>query len=68
MEIKKEDFVRFRIVDQFFYALPVSFFKDKTSVAEAIKEEVKEVIEGPTKEEIAAIKKAEAKEAKKAKL
>jgi len=61
MEIKKEDFVRFRIVDQFFYALPVSFFKDKTTIAEVIKEEVKEVIEEvkPTKKELAAIAKAD---------
>lgn len=29
MEIKKEDFVRFHIVNTVFYALPVSFFKDK---------------------------------------
>ena len=62
MEIKKEDFVRFRIVDTFFYALPASFFDDNATVAEIIEEEVKEVIEEIpilTVEEVKAMAKAE---------
>jgi len=60
MEIKKEDFVRFHIVDTVFYALPKKFFNDKTTMEEIIKEEIAEVIEEkPTKEELAAIAKAE---------
>ena len=34
MEIKKEDFVRFHIVNTVFYALPVSFFADKKKEAQ----------------------------------
>ena len=60
MEIKKEDFVRFRIVNTFFYALPCSYFDDKITPEEAIKEEIAEVIK-PTKEELEAILKAEKK-------
>lgn len=60
MEIKKEDFVRFRIVDTIFYALPSEYFNDTMTVADIIEEEVKEVIEEvePTEEELAAIAKA----------
>ena len=71
MEIEKEDFVRFRIVDTFFYALPCAYFDDKATVTEVIEEEVKEVIEEviePTEEELAAIAKAKEIEELKAKL
>jgi hypothetical protein len=70
MEIKKEDFKRFRIVDTFFYALPVSFFEapkgeplpmDKVAEAMENKEEIEIIIEEPepepTEEELAEIEK-----------
>ena len=38
MEIKKEDFIKFRIVNTFFYALPCSYFDDKITPEEVIKE------------------------------
>ena len=58
MEIKKEDFVRFHIVDTQFYALPMSYFKEEEVIEEVIEEVVEEVIIEPTKEELAAIAKA----------
>ena len=39
MEIKKEDFVKYRIVDTFFYALPPSYFEKEEEV-EVIDEEL----------------------------
>ena len=68
MEIKKEDFVRFRIVDTFFYALPASFFDDNASVEDIIEEEVKEEVVELTEEELAAIAKTKEIEELKAKL
>ena len=72
MEIKKEDFVRFRIVDTFFYALPASFFNGNITVEDIIEEEVKEVeikvVIEPTEEELEAIAKAKEIEDLKAKL
>ena len=65
MEIKKEDLVRFHIVDTVFYAFDKHIF-DKDEIPETI-EEVEIIIEeikGPTKEEIT----AKLKEEKKAKL
>ena len=60
MEIKKEDFVRFHIVDTQFYALPMSFFKEEEKIIEEIVDEIiEEVVIEPTKEELAAIAKAE---------
>ena len=67
MEIKKDDFVKFRIVNTVFYALPCSFFdEEEEPIAVVVAEVIKEVIEivEPTKEEIA----AKLKEEKKAKL
>jgi hypothetical protein len=69
MNLKKEDFKKFRIVDTFFYALPVSFFEAPIGdpimerVAEAMEEkkEVEIVIPipepEPTEEELAEIEK-----------
>ena len=63
MEIKKEDFVRFHIVDTQFYALPMSYFKEEkeeTDIKVKIDmEKLKEIIKEPTKEELAAITKTE---------
>ena len=59
MEIKKEDFVKFKTFeDRFFYALPVSYFK-KEEVIEEVAEEVVEAEPEPTAEELEAIAKAE---------
>ncbi len=41
MEIRKEDFVKFRIVNTLFYALPLSFFDEEEEAVE----EVVEVVE-----------------------
>ena len=65
MEIRKEDLVKFHIVNTVFYAFDKHIF-DKEEIPETI-EEVEVIIEeikGPTKEEIA----AKLKEEKKAKL
>jgi len=37
MELKKEDFKKFRIVNTFFYALPIDFFDEKEEVEDAVK-------------------------------
>ena len=68
MEIKKEDFVRFRIVDTFFYALPCAYFEEKEADIEVeIVEE--EVVPIPlTQEEVDVIAKAKEIEDLKAKL
>ena len=65
MEIRKEDLVKFHIVDTVFYAFDKHIF-DKDEIPETI-EEVEVIIEeikGPTPEEIT----AKLKEEKKAKL
>ena len=68
MEIKKEDFIRFHIVDTVFYALPVSYFKEKKVEMEVeIVEEVKVPVP-LTQEEVDAIAKAKEIEDLKAKL
>jgi hypothetical protein len=43
MELKKEDFKKFRIVDTFFYALPVSLFE--APMGDPIMEKVEEAME-----------------------
>ena len=59
MELKKSDFKKFRIVDQFFYALPVSFFDEKENAVEVIGavigKAVDEIIE-ETAEEVVGVK------------
>ena len=67
MELKRENFKKFRIVNTVFYALPVSCFDEPIAdiVADIVEEVIEELIlEEPTEEELAAI----AKEEKKAKL
>ena len=68
MEIKKEDFVKFHIVNTHFYALPVDYFKEKKVEMEVeIVEEV--IVPVPlTQEEVDAIAKAKEIEDLKAKL
>ena len=45
MELKKEDFKKFRIVDTHFYALPPSFFEEEKSiVAKVIGKAIERVV------------------------
>ena len=45
MELKKEDFKKFRIVDTHFYALPPSFFEEEKSVvAKVIDKAIERVV------------------------
>jgi len=62
MEIKREDFVKFRIVNTIFYALPVDFFEKKEEV---VLEDASKVAEELIAEELRL--KKEAEEEKKAK-
>ena len=57
--VRKEDFVKFRIVDTLFYALPVSHFEAEEAIVEAVEEVIEEVL--PTPEELEAIAKADKK-------
>ena len=69
MEIKKEDFVKFRIVDTFFYALPCSYFGDEKEADIIVEIEEEEIVPVPlTQEEVDAITKAKEIEDLKAKL
>ena len=45
MEIKKEDFVKYRIVDTFFYALPPSYFENMNEQGQIIEEVIDEELE-----------------------
>ena len=68
MEIKKEDFEKFWIVNTLFYALPVSFFEKENKQEVEIKNEPEPVPVPLTEEEVAVITKAKEIEELKAKL